>query len=134
MFKVKVKGMKELEKALSAITKEMTDELQVGTEEAASKVASIIRARAPGSIADAVEIKPLPRREHYPEVTLVGVNYNKAPHGHLVEFGTGPRYHASGKYVGQVPANPFFRRSIDESRRMIKGTLRDRAEAPIRRR
>jgi len=35
------------------------------------------------------------------------------PHAHLVEFGTGPRYHKSGKYVGKMPPNPFMRKAWD---------------------
>lgn len=37
------------------------------------------------------------------------------PHAHLVEFGTGPRFHKSGKYVGKMPAFPFMRPAWDAS-------------------
>ena len=36
-----------------------------------------------------------------------------APHAHLVEFGTGPRFHKSGKYVGAVMPEPFMRPAWD---------------------
>lgn len=37
-----------------------------------------------------------------------------APHGHLYEFGTGPRVQAStGKAVGAMPARPFMRPAWD---------------------
>lgn len=36
-----------------------------------------------------------------------------APHAHLVEFGTGPRFHESGKYVGVMPPEPFMRPAWD---------------------
>lgn len=37
-----------------------------------------------------------------------------APHAHLQEFGTAPRYHRkSGKYVGSVMADPFMRPAWD---------------------
>lgn len=36
-----------------------------------------------------------------------------APHAHLIEFGTGPRYHKSGKYVGAVMPEPFMRPAWD---------------------
>ena len=133
-FKVKVKGIKELEREIDKVANEMKDALQMGTDEAASSVATIIRSNAPGSISEAVETKPLPQRDRYPEVTMVGVNYNKAPHSHLIEYGSGPRYHASGKYVGQMPANPFFRRSIDGARGLIKNRIEERARGPIKRR
>lgn len=34
-------------------------------------------------------------------------------HAHLVEFGTGPRYHKNGRYVGEMPAQPFLRPAFD---------------------
>ena len=137
-WKVKVKGMKELEREIDKVANEMKDALQMGTEEAANSVASIVRSNAPagptGNLQGAVETKPLPRRDGLPEVTMVGLNYNKAPHQALIEFGTGPRYHASGKYVGQMPAQPFFRRSIDGARGLIKNRIEERARGPIKRR
>ena len=39
-----------------------------------------------------------------------------APHAHLLEFGTGPRYHKSGKFVGAVMADPFMRPAWDQHR------------------
>lgn len=36
-----------------------------------------------------------------------------APHAHLIEFGTGPRFHKSGKYVGYVTPQPFMRPAWD---------------------
>lgn len=36
-----------------------------------------------------------------------------APHAHLIEFGTGPRHHKSGKYVGAVSPDPFMRPAWD---------------------
>lgn len=37
-----------------------------------------------------------------------------APHAHLVEFGTGPRYQkTTGKFVGVMPAQPFIRPAFD---------------------
>ena len=133
-WKVKVKGMKELEREMEKVVKEMKDELQTGTNDAANAVAGIVRSNAPGSIAEAVETKALPRKDNYPNVTMVGVNYNKAPHQHLVEYGTAPRYTSDGAYRGQMPADPFFRRSIDGAHGLIKNTIRDRARSPIDRR
>ena len=33
---------------------------------------------------------------------------------HLHEFGTGPRYHKTGKFVGILPARPTLRPALDE--------------------
>lgn len=46
-----------------------------------------------------------------------------APHAHLVEFGTGPRYHASGKYVGAMPPDPFMRPAWEAHRATILDDL-----------
>jgi len=36
-----------------------------------------------------------------------------APHAHLIEFGTGPRHHRDGKFVGAVMPEPFMRPAWD---------------------
>jgi len=43
---------------------------------------------------------------------FVAIDYRIAPHAHLVERGTAPRYHASGKYVGAMPPMPYFRPGV----------------------
>ncbi len=50
-----------------------------------------------------------------------------APHAHLQEFGTMPRSHASGKYVGAVMADPFMRPAWDAH----SGTLLPRLGAHL---
>lgn len=45
-----------------------------------------------------------------------------APHAHLIEMGTGPRYHRNGKFVGAVMADPFMRPAWDAH----KGKMLDR--------
>jgi HK97 gp10 family phage protein len=48
-----------------------------------------------------------------------------APHAHLVEFGTAPRFHvSSGKAVGAMPAQPFLRPAWDASTELMLATLR----------
>lgn len=52
---------------------------------------------------------------------FVGPNYSRtaasskgyAPHGHLVEYGTGPRYTKAGAYRGETPAQPYMRPAFD---------------------
>lgn len=38
---------------------------------------------------------------------------SNAPHAHLIEFGTGPRFHPNGKYVGYVTPEPFMQPAWD---------------------
>ncbi|MZR14227.1 hypothetical protein GQE99_14485 [Maritimibacter sp. DP07] len=48
----------------------------------------------------------------------------EAPHAHLVEFGTGPRWQKStGRYVGEMPANPFMRRSWEATKGRVLAKL-----------
>lgn len=54
-----------------------------------------------------------------------------APHAHLVEFGTGPRTHASGKYVGAVMADPFMRPAWDANLADMLAILRREVWAEI---
>lgn len=51
---------------------------------------------------------------------------NVGAHGrvsHLVEFGTGPRYHKSGKFVGVMPPQPFMRPAWDENKNAVLDSL-----------
>ncbi|UWQ29913.1 hypothetical protein [Leisingera sp. M523] len=54
-----------------------------------------------------------------------------APHAHLIEFGTGPRRHESGKYVGAVMADPFMRPAWDANRERMLQILRKEVWAEI---
>lgn len=55
---------------------------------------------------------------------FVGPNYSRtqasakgyAPHGHLVEFGTGPRYTKDGAYRGEAAPQPFMRPAFDSKK------------------
>lgn len=41
------------------------------------------------------------------------------PEAHLIEFGTGPRYHKSGKYVGAVSPTPMLQPAWDANKHKI---------------
>ncbi|RMF11096.1 MAG: HK97 gp10 family phage protein [Alphaproteobacteria bacterium] len=47
----------------------------------------------------------------------------RAPHAHLVEFGTAERFHKSGKSVGSAPAQPFLFPAYRIMKRRIKGRM-----------
>lgn len=44
---------------------------------------------------------------------------SSAPHAHLIEWGTEPRFHESGKYVGAVAPMPVFTPSWEAYRNQI---------------
>ena len=47
-----------------------------------------------------------------------------SPRAHLEEFGTGPRCHKSGKYVGIMRARPFMRPAWDMTKQQVLDRLR----------
>ena len=47
-----------------------------------------------------------------------------SPRAHLEEFGTGPRFHKSGKYVGIMRARPFMRPAWDMTKQQVLDRLR----------
>lgn len=47
-----------------------------------------------------------------------------SPRAHLEEFGTGPRFHKSGKYVGIMRARPFMRPAWDATKQQVLDRLK----------
>lgn len=47
-----------------------------------------------------------------------------SPRAHLEEFGSGPRFHKSGKFTGAMPARPFMRPAWDQTRDQVLEGLR----------
>jgi hypothetical protein len=60
------------------------------------------------------------------------------PHAHLLEWGTGPRFHKSGRYLGAVSPIPMLTPAWDAHKeRILQGladSLRKELEATIARR
>lgn len=132
---MKLTGVKEVERVFQKLPgaiqrKSVSDAMQ---EEALPIVADA-KARAPvapkegGTLRDAITVstklsksqrKAADRKGKDVVAAYVGPSYERfggkfAPHGHLVEFGTGPRFHKkTGKYVGEMPAQPFMRPAFD---------------------
>lgn len=46
-----------------------------------------------------------------------------SPRAHLEEFGTGPRFHKSGKFTGAMSARPFMRPAWDSTRAEVLAKL-----------
>ena len=127
MFKVKVTGLKELKQNMEQVAREMEDAMEAATNEAAEYAAGVVRSNTPvgptGNLKKAVTTKPLPRKKGYAPNTLVGLDWQIAPHQHIVEFGT-----------VRSRANPFFRQSINKAKAGIKSRIRSTAKGPIDRR
>lgn len=135
---VTIEGLDELQKTLEALAKKVDNDENTDIVYTAAErhVTPTVQSNAPtgpsGSLKDAVVTKRMPVSDSYPALALTAIDRKKAPHAHLVEDGSGPRY-ADGKYVGEMPPNPFFRTSVQQSLptayRFIEDELRKRVNS-----
>ena len=124
--RMKLTGLKELQRTLQ----KLPDELQapavkgalIDAAEPMRREAVDLAPHDEGDLEDSIVVTDEamdPLADRPDEVSVYfGVDVEKptfAPHGHLVEFGTGPRYLENGKYVGEMPAQPFMRPSFDNN-------------------
>lgn len=143
---LKVEGFKELDALLIAMPRRLASQaVTAGMRRALQPVAAAARAYAPGSLSDRIRIAPTIKAGQFAQalekpgkgkrVMFVG---SGAPHAHLVEFGTGPRFHKSGKYVGIMPPDPFLRPAWDANKDEVLAklaeTIRQEIAAAIGRR
>ena len=128
---LKISGFKEIDALLQAIPRQLAGQgVSSGLRRALQPVAAAARSYAPGSLSERIKIAPsikagqqaqsLEKPGKGKRVMYVG---STAPHAHLVEFGTGPRYQANGKYVGIMPPDPFLRPAWDANKDEVLATL-----------
>lgn len=137
-----LKGGKELDAALQELAKTTAKRLaRKSMADALDPVLDAAKALAPvgptGNLKDGVAIShrlnpsqaaDAPREGQHVLHMYVGSN---SPHAHLVEFGTGPRRHKSGKFVGVMPANPWMRPAWDGKSGEVLKRLIDALRAQI---
>lgn len=130
--RIELQGLRELQQALQKLPDELQRPLVVTALSAAARpMKEAAEQNAPdappigeGIVANIIisdkltetqqEAERPPRKDE--AKVYVGVDGEApgfAPHAILVEFGTGPRFHESGKYVGEMPAQPFMRPAFD---------------------
>lgn len=118
----------EIDKMLSELPKSMSKTvLRNALKKAAAPIRDAAEAGAPvgdGALKDSFKIdtKRGGRRPKSRSGVYVFTG-STAPHSWIVEHGTGPRYHENGKYVGQMPARPFFRNAWDANKGKAFGIL-----------
>ncbi len=115
---VEIIGLPELYKQLDEIGKSMSSEqvedaLLVGAMTLQQAVKQAAPRGPTGNLRKDIKVKQLPKRGDAPKSAIVK---SLAPHDHLVEFGSKPRFTKSGKYTGIMPAHPFFRPAVDANR------------------
>lgn len=151
MFRVELDGFEDLSRALNELPREVgPGVLRRALKKAGQPVADMANSLAPSDSGDlgrsyivtgrliATQRAEAGRRTRGDVPMYVGANYargtpNYAPHAHLVEFGTGPRFHASGKAVGHMPAQPHFRPAWEQYRTKIVAMIGQELEPIIER-
>ena len=141
----KVEGLREIDNALAALPKATSKAVvRRALAKELQPVADMANGLWPGADDSAFAVSSKLKRGQ-PELELganavrVFVGSTKsAPHAHLLEWGTEPRYHKSGKYTGAVPPTPMLTPSWEAHKgRILEGlaaSLRDELEATLARR
>lgn len=123
MFRMKLVGAKELERNLLALP-EITAKrvLTRALLKVSEPIVENAQARSPRhygkNMSKIVVSATLSRRQRRGTrkeagVRTVYIGVRPSPVAHLIEFGSGPRYHRSGKSTGVMPAQPFLRPAWD---------------------
>lgn len=100
-------------------------------------VADMANALWPGADDSAFAVSPkLKSTQGFPDVaqsavTLFVGSTSSAPHAHLREWGTAPRYHKSGKYVGAVAPMPSLTPAWDANKDKVLQGLADALRAEL---
>lgn len=131
MMDVKFEGDKELEKTLEHMADVVGDK-KTGyiLKDAARIVAKAVAREAPkgptGNLKKAPYARQLPERFGYPPAAVASVSRRRAPHAHLVEAGTKPRYQKSGRFTGMMTPNPFFKRGWASTQQKVRAYIETR--------
>lgn len=64
-------------------------------------------------------------------IIVLGPRRPKGAHGHLVEYGTAPRYTDGGEFRGKMPALPFMRPAWDTNLPTAQAIMRSIVQAGI---
>ena len=133
-MKVKLKGTKNVEKQIKKAMKKFEHrQIRPIFEKEAETLKNQVKSNTPvgetRNLRDSIRTLEMPQD---PIVYLVAVDRNKAPHAHLVEFGTADREQQTGKSVGSMPANPFFRPAWDSLKPRINANIQKELAKLIR--
>jgi HK97 gp10 family phage protein len=121
-FKFELSGTQELLEAFDELPKAVGQQVLTDIcNRAAQPIVQAAKALAPddpdhpGSLKDSIGVRKWKGRKW--TGVVIGPKWPEGAHGHLLELGTGPRYHkTTGKYVGIGPAKPFMRPAWDANK------------------
>lgn len=137
---IKLEGKGELQQTILQLAKSVqADKVEPILMDAAKMVKNEIKTRVPvktGALKKAITAKKMKRRDLYkPAPAIAAIDRKKAPHAHLVEYGSPGRYAKRGKnkgrYFGAMPARPFLRPAWDASRDRALNQIKDGLEKQI---
>jgi len=148
---MKVDGFRDLEKSLADLPRSTSKGVaRRAMKKELAPVADMANAFWPGSADDVFKITSKLAKgqmsdsemERGPSILNLFVGApggaQGTPEAHLIEFGTGPRYHQSGKYVGAVSPTPMLQPAWDANKsQMFEGLgkrLWDEIEKTVARR
>lgn len=142
---LEIEGLRELDNNLAALPKATAKAVvRRGLTEQLKPVADMANALWPGADDSAFAVSSkLKRGQPQPDtasgaVTVYVGSTRAAPHAHLREWGTAPRYHKSGKFVGAVAPVPSLGPAWDAHRAQIlqglAATLWEEMKATLARR
>ncbi len=114
--KINIDGMEDIKKAFENYLKLLpVDQVESELLDGAKVMYSAVKANTPrgetGNLLKGIKVKHLDRLGNDKPRSAIVASY--APHDHLVEFGTKPRFTKAGKYTGIMPARSFFRETVD---------------------
>lgn len=145
---VRIDGLEELDRKLSRLPAVVArDILGASLEDGAELIRAQAEENAPrkrGNLKDSIVLSDVKRPKRDVAEIKVGIDYTRCRIGHLVEFGTAPRFRfTSGRsggqygYTGAVRPNPFMTRAYEskkhEAIRRIQKEIGERVERAARR-
>lgn len=140
----KIAGLREIDSILAVLPKATSKGVvRRALAKELKPVAAMANQLWPGSDERAFGVSAtLQRGQRAPEIGPNAVRMfvgstRSAPHAHLLEWGTAPRYHKSGKFVGATPPTPSLTPAWEAHRGDIleglAATLRRELEATMAR-
>ena len=111
-------------------------ELEQALYEGAQMIQASARANVhsrSGSLARSIVARKFVHKRHNAPAAFVAIDRRYAWWAHLIEYGTAPRYHKSGKSVGAVAAQAFMRRAVDANRWTTMARVRSKMSQLVKR-
>lgn len=122
---IDVEGLEEASRRIRSIVSTLESR---DVENVLFQGAKIIRAEArsraqrgpTGNLRRSIKASRGKRRGKLFATAFSAIDRKKAPHAHLIELGTGPRYHKkTRKYVGRVIGKPFFQPAVQATKNEV---------------